>query len=251
MQPDPTTRFSSRVGAYERFRPSYPKELIELARRECGLAPPSRIADIGCGTGLLARAILETGCEVVGVEPNADMRAAGERGLAGYPNFHSVDGRAEATGLADASIDLVTAGQAFHWFEPAAARAEFDRILKPPCRVLLVWNERRMEPGFMKEYETAIAHYAPEQKRVNVERIADFFGAGEFREAVLPNEQRLDAEGLRGRLASSSYAPEAGTPEFQKLMDAMDALFARHERGGVVTVLYETQVYFGTLRRPS
>lgn len=251
MQTDPTTRFTSRVGAYERYRPSYPPELLALLRRECGLGASSRVADIGCGTGLLARLLLESRAEVFGVEPNAGMREAAERALGGEPKFHSVDGRAEATGLPDASMDLVTAAQAFHWFDPAGARAEFDRILKPPARVALVWNERRMEPGFMEDYEAAIAHYAPEQKRVSAARIASFFAGGEFREALLTNEQRLDAEGLRGRLASSSYAPESGTPEFQRLMEAMDALFARYQRDAQVTVLYETQVYYGTLRRLS
>jgi len=251
MPTDPTTRFTTRVDAYERYRPSYPPELIALAQRECGLTRSSRIADIGCGTGLLTRLLLETGCEVFGVEPNAGMREAGARALEGYATFHSVDGRAEATGLPPASIDLVAAGQAFHWFEPMAARAEFNRILKPPAWVMLVWNERRMEPGFMSEYEAAIAEYAPEQKRVQVSRIASFFEGGVWHEALFANEQRLDAEGLRGRLASSSYAPEKGTPEFDRLMNAMDALFARHQRDGQITVLYETQVYYGTLRRPS
>ena len=251
MQPDPTTRFTSRVGAYERYRPSYPPELLAVLRSECGLCASSRVADIGCGTGILSRLLLESGAEVFGVEPNAGMREAAERALAGHANFHSVDGRAEATRLPDASMDLVTAGQAFHWFEPAGARAEFNRILKPPGRVMLVWNERRMEPGFMADYDAAIAHYAPEQKRVNANRIASFFAGGEFREALLSNEQRLDAEGLRGRLASSSYAPEPGTPGFDRLMEAMDALFARYQRDGQVTVRYETLVYYGTIRRPS
>lgn len=248
MQPDPTTRFSSRVSAYERARPSYPAALLTLAQQECGLTAESSIADIGCGTGLLARLWLEAGCDVFGVEPNADMRQAGERALSGYNRFHSVSGRAEATTLANASVDLVTAGQAFHWFDPEAARTEFRRILKPWGWVILAWNERRREVGFMADYETAIGRYAPEQPRVDHKRIAGFFAGATWREALFPNEQHLDREGLRERLASSSYAPQPGTAEFNALMQAMDRLFESHQRDGQVTILYETQVYYGTWR---
>src|SRR5580658_7790634 len=115
---DPTMRFSTRAEAYARYRPAYPREMIDLLERECGLTPASRIADIGSGTGLLARLFLDFGCEVTGIEPNPEMRAAGEKILAAEPRFRSVDGRAEATGLPDGSVDFVTAGQAFHWFEP-------------------------------------------------------------------------------------------------------------------------------------
>ena len=117
-EPDPTLRFSSRVGHYERYRPGYPKELAALLARECGLEPAARVADIGCGTGLLARVFLEFGCEVTGVEPNPEMRQAGERLLAGQPRFQMAGGRAEATGLAASSVDFITAGQAFHWYQP-------------------------------------------------------------------------------------------------------------------------------------
>jgi SAM-dependent methyltransferase len=248
MHRDPTTRFSSRVEAYERYRPSYPREVPALAERECGLGPDSRVADIGCGPGFLARLFLEAGCEVYGVEPNAEMRQAGERMLGAWPRFHCTAGRAEATGLPDRAVDLITAGQAFHWFEPQSAHHEFRRILKPDGWVMLVWNERRREPGFMAAYEQTIAQYAPEKDRINRQTIADFFRGGTWREACYPNEQRLDAEGLRGRMASSSYAPQPGTAGFDALMKGVDRLFARHQSQGQVTVLYETLVYYGTWR---
>lgn len=246
MQTDPTTRFSIRAAAYERYRPSYPPEVLQLARQACGLTAESRIADIGSGTGLLSRVFLDAGCEVFGVEPNQEMRRTGERLLSSYPRFHSVDARAEATGLPDGSMDLVSAGQAFHWFEPEPARAEFRRILKPGGWILLVWNERRREPGFMEDYEKAIAHYAPETPRVQADTIGKFFRGAEWHHARFTNHQDLDAEGLRGRLASSSYAPRPGTPEFDTLMSAMDGLFERYQHDGLVRILYETDVFYGT-----
>jgi SAM-dependent methyltransferase len=245
MHPDPTTRFSSRVDEYVRYRPSYPREVTALAGRECGLTAASQVADIGSGTGFLARLFLDAGCEVWGVEPNIEMRQAGENILRAYSRFHSVAGRAEATGLPDDSADLVIAGQAFHWFEPESARTEFRRILKQEGGVMLVWNERRLGPGFMADYEAAIAQYAPERPRVSPGQIAHFFRGGRWQEAQFSNEQRLDAAGLRGRLASSSYAPQPGTPEMEEAMQITDRLFARYQRQGEVTLLYDTLVYYG------
>src|ERR1039457_822300 len=153
MSPDPTQRFSSRVEDYIRYRPSYPAEVIAYLERECGLTPQSRVADIGSGTGLLSELFLRFGCEVTGVEPNAEMRAAGERLLAAWLRFPSVNGRAETTTLPDRRAGLVSAGQAFHWFDSDAARAEFLRILEPGGWVALVWNERLVSEGFLADYE--------------------------------------------------------------------------------------------------
>src|SRR5436190_381607 len=114
---DPRKRFSSRVEAYAKYRPGYPAGVIELFQRECGLKPGASVADIGSGTGIFSELLLKTGVTVYGVEPNADMRAAAEKSLATYPGFHSVDGSGEQTGLPDASIDLVTCAQAFHWLD--------------------------------------------------------------------------------------------------------------------------------------
>lgn len=247
MDHDPTRRFSVRVDAYTRYRPSYPAEVAVLAERECGLRAGQAVADIGCGTGLLARLFLERDCDVFGVEPNPEMRDAGRKALAGETRFHSIDGRAEATTLARASVDFVTAGQAAHWFEADAARAEFGRILKPGGWLMLVWNERRREPGFMSEYETLIARHAPERSRIDTARISRLFGGSGWRMAGFDHQQTLDAEGLRGRVASSSYTPLPGTAEFRALMAEVDALFARHQREGRVTIAYDTEVYYGRL----
>ena len=204
------------------------------------------MADIGCGTGILSRLLLEAGAEVFGVEPNPEMRQAGRRILGDEPRFHSIEGRAEATTLPDASIDLVTAAQAFHWFDPEPARAEFRRILKPRGWVALIWNERLQSAGFMDRYEAAIREYAPEHPRIRPGDIADFFRGGVWRLAKFPNQQLLDREGLHGRLASSSYAPFPGTPGFQTLTAELDGLFDAYQRDGYVTVLYETSLFYGS-----
>jgi SAM-dependent methyltransferase len=252
MESDPTKRFSSRVEDYIRYRPSYPAEVISWLARECGLTAQSRVADIGSGTGILARLFLDFGCRVFAVEPNADMRAGAERQLADEPRFHSIEGRAEATALPDASVDLVTAGQSFHWFDPAAARAEFRRILRPGGWVVLIWNERLVTAGFLADYEDLLQRLSTDYGRVDHRQIGDeaigrFFAHDSWRVASFPNHQDFDWEGIRGRLLSSSYAPLPGSPKFAPMMEELEAIFAKYHQGGHVKVVYETKMYVGQL----
>ena len=244
METDPTRRFSYRADVYARHRPSYPPGLTGLLQKECGLGAHSRVADIGCGTGLLAERFLELGCEVFGVEPNAEMRAAGARMLAGYPRFRPVEGRAETTTLPDAAVDFVTAGQAFHWFDAAAVHFEFGRIRKPGGHLVLVWNERAEGGGFQAAYDALVRRYAPEVNRIREEDITRVFGGPVWRLVKLENRQVLDLEGLQGRLASSSYAPLEGAPGHQEMLDALAEIFAAFQVDGRVTLQYDTLIYF-------
>jgi SAM-dependent methyltransferase len=249
----PTARFSSRVENYVKYRPGYPAEIVAILAREHRLAPASVVADVGSGTGFFARLFLENGNPVVGVEPNREMREAGDRVLAAYPRFRSVDGTAEATTLPDASVDFVTAGQAFHWFDRAQARVEFSRILRPGGSVVLAWNDRRVECSvFLEKYERLLHmcgtdYGAVRQAECDDDVVRAFFGPQDVRRYALPGRQVFDFEGLRGRLLSSSYAPEEGHPNHALMMAELAALFAEHQQGGVVTFEYETRVYCGHL----
>jgi SAM-dependent methyltransferase len=252
MESDPTKRFSSRVEDYIRYRPSYPPAVISWLASECGLTPQSCIADIGSGTGILTKLFLDLGCEVFAVEPNAGMRAGAERQLAGNARFHSVEGRAEATTLPDACCDFVTAGQAFHWFDPPAARDEFRRILKPGGWVMLMWNERLVPPGFLAEYEDLLQRLSTDYGRVDHRRIDSaeitrFFGAPAWRSAEFPNHQDFDWDGLRGRLLSSSYAPLPGSEKYPEMMEQLEAIFSKYQQDGRVKVMYETKMYVGQI----
>lgn len=250
---NPTERFTSRVENYVRYRPSYPHAAVELLAAECGLPREALVADIGSGTGLLAERFLAAGYRVVGVEPNAAMRAAGDQLLAGYPRFSSVAGTAEATTLADQSVDLVTAGQAFHWFDQPRARHEFARVLRPGGFVALIWNERRADSTpFLAEYEQLLRDYSPDYPVVNHRQIdeatiAVFFSPGSYALRSYENAQRFDLAGARGRLLSSSYAPEAGHPNHQPMLDALAASFERHQSGGTIAFEYDTKIYYGRL----
>jgi SAM-dependent methyltransferase len=248
---DPTRRFSSRVAQYVQHRPGYPPELIELLAAECGLTVDSLVADIGSGTGLLAHPLLAHGCRVFGVEPNREMRMAGEQLLADFARFTSVDGTAEATGLPTQSVDLITAGQAFHWFDRARAHSEFARILRPSGWVVLVWNDRRTtSTPFLVAYEQLLERYATDyaqvsHKRIDEATIGSFFAPGSWNRRVFENRQLFDFAGLQGRLLSSSYTPEPGQPGHQPMIAALRAAFDAHQEAGRVAFEYDTTVYYG------
>jgi SAM-dependent methyltransferase len=251
---DAKQRFSNRVADYIRYRPKYPVETLELLRKECGLRPEHVIADIGSGTGFLSELFLKNGNRVIGVEPNAEMRAGGKEYLREYTNFQSVAGSAETTGIADSSVDFVTAGQAFHWFEPEGSRQEFLRILKPDGWLVVMWNDRRMdEARLAREYEDLLVRYGIEYARVKdayPERksLQEFFRSENVGERDLPNFQELDHEGFRGRLMSSSYAPMLGHANFDPMMAGLEKIFRAHERNGIVRMEYFTRIYFGQLK---
>jgi SAM-dependent methyltransferase len=250
---DPTLCFGPRTADYERARPGYPAALVPWLMQRCGLGPGDAVADIGSGTGLFARELLQAGLAVHAVEPNAPMRRAAERGLAAHPGFFSHDGRAEASGLLPRSVALVTAAQSFHWFEADAARAEFARILAPRGRIALVWNVRRVDTPFLRDYEDMLLRLSPAYRRrggpqhASLAGIAAFFAPHDFEQAHFGQVQRFDRAGLHQRLFSSSYAPPPGRPGHAQLAAACDAVFAAHARQGQVEFPYDTQLYLGPL----
>ena len=250
---DPTLRFSNRVENYVRYRPHYPGEILEHLRTDCGLTPASIIADIGSGTGFLAKQFLANGNPVFGIEPNREMREAGERLLQNFPNFTSLDASAEETTLLSASVDLITAGQAFHWFDRKRCREEFKRILRPRGWVVLIWNDRRTDSTpFLIEYEDLLQTFgtdyaAVDHKRIDARVLRDFFGEPPIRK-TLPNYQHFDLPSLTGRLLSSSYVRDAKEPGYAEMLDAMAKLFKLHQKDGRVTLEYDTLVYYGRIQ---
>lgn len=250
---NPTERFSTRVENYIKYRPDYPADVLDLLRADCGLTESAVVADVGSGTGILTRRLLPAAHHVYGVEPNREMRVAGEQLLKGYVNFTSVAATAEATKLPDQSVDLITAGQAFHWFDRLRARSEFKRILKPDGRVALIWNSRRTAATpFLRGYEQLLQDYATDYAQVDhtnigAEEIAAFFAPNRPQLAVFENLQVFDFDGLRGRLLSSSYAPEPGHPNHEPMLEALRRLFDTHQTGGRVQFEYDTEISYGSL----
>jgi SAM-dependent methyltransferase len=249
---DPTQRFSSRVDNYVRYRPGYPAVVLHLLKKMCGLTPDSMIADIGSGTGIFTRMLLENGNRVFGVEPNTDMRLAAEKLLASFPRFTSVAGAAEVTTLADHSVDFITVAQAAHWFDRDRARREFIRILKPGGWTVLLWNERRTDSTpFLCEYEQLLLTYGTDYQEVRHERttaeISAFFAPSEFQQRVFHMSQEFDYAGLEGRLLSSSYTPQPNDAKYASMLRELRRIFEAHQAEGRVAVEYDTRVYYGQL----
>ena len=248
-----TARFSDRVDDYVRYRPDYPPALIEWLQSEQGVDANWRVADVGAGTGISSKMFLDAGYRVTAVEPNAPMRAAAERWLQAYGNFDAIDGRADATGLPDASVDLVTVAQAFHWFDEETTRREFARILRPRGLAAIWWNSRRLTgTRFLEGYEALLQEFGTDYASV-AERYTDdarmraWFGAGFRGSASFEHAQRLDFEALRGRLMSSSYAPQAGHPRHEPMLHALRELFDRCAEHGTVSFDYDTRIFAGHL----
>jgi len=249
---DPTKRFSNRVEAYVKCRPRYPPKIIPLLQRECGLRSDSIVADIGSGTGFLSELFLKNGNRVFRIEPNAEMRAAGEQLLAQYANFTSINATAEATTLADASVDFVTAGQAFHWFDRDSARREFARILKPGGWVVIAWNGFRPEKTpVVAGYHSVLLRYGTDYRDVRREiedtYVETFFAPGRCSVARFEFQQAFDFEGFKGRLLSASYAPQPGAPEYQPMIDDLRKVFDENQQNGTVAFDYDAEVYYGRL----
>jgi SAM-dependent methyltransferase len=247
-----TSRFSDRVENYVRYRPGYPPAVMHALRAECGLEPSHMVADIASGTGIWTRMLLENGNSVFGVEPNAGMRDAGERLLAGFPRFTSIAGTAEGTTLANQSVDFVTAAQAAHWFDRERARHEFVRILKPRGWLVLLWNERLVDSTkFLRDYEQLLLTYGTDYQDVRHERTTDavheFYGHAPFQERVFPMRQEFDYSGVEGRLLSSSYAPGPEHPQHAPMLRELRRIFDACAVGGRVAFEYKTRMYFGRL----
>ncbi len=246
----PVDRFSSRAENYAKYRPTYPPEIVDILISKCNLTTESVIADVGSGTGFLSEIFLRNGNRVIGVEPNAPMRELAERNLAEYPKFQSVAASAEATTLAPRSVDIITAAQAFHWFDRERSKQEFIRILKPGGWVVLTWNERKLDStSFLNDYEQLLLEFGTDYQEVRHENtskvIADFFAPNEFHLETLENFQHFDLEALKGRVCSSSYTPEPGDPRFDPMMKKLEKLFERHNQRGIVSFEYATTVYYG------
>ncbi|HYW74927.1 MAG TPA: class I SAM-dependent methyltransferase [Pyrinomonadaceae bacterium] len=249
---DPTKRFTNRVENYLKFRPRYPREILPLLESECGLTPAAVVADIGSGTGFLTELFLQHGNQVFGVEPNAEMRSAGERLLEKYDSFTSVDGTAEATRLPGNAIDLIAVGQAFHWFDQAAAKVEFQRILTPAGWVMLVWNGFSIETSaVVRGYHELLLKFGTDYRKVSSEidmcDIDSFFSPKQYRRARFPYRQTFDFEGFKGRLLSASYAPQPNEPNYPEMIAELQGIFEANEKDGKVDFDYETAIYYGQL----
>jgi SAM-dependent methyltransferase len=250
---DSKERFSGRSEDYAKYRPHYPQEITRFLEREFGLRKSWIIADMGCGTGLSSEPFLKAGCRVIGIEPNAEMRAAANKAYREETRFRAVDGSAEESGLPGKSVDLYVAGQAFHWFKVSEASREAKRILKPPRRALLMWNDRLASASpFMYEFCVFLEKrrdlvHPRRRSDPDGEDFNEFFGIDRWKRKKIRHWQDLAWEELEGGLFSASYSPMRGEEEARSMVDEAVRIFSHHESAGIVRMEYETTINYGTI----
>jgi SAM-dependent methyltransferase len=160
---------------------------------------------------------------------------------------------AEATTLPAHDVDFISAGQSFHWFDRARVGAEFARILRPQGWLVLIWNERRIDSTpFLRAYEQLLRTYSPEyaqvdHKQVDLDIIQAVFPTTAFKTRSFDNQQWFDLAGVKGRLMSSSYAPEADHPNHAPMLAELAAIFEAYQRNGQIVFEYDTRVNYGQL----
>ncbi len=245
--------FSDKVADYVASRPDYPAALFDTLQSHCVLQPAARVADVGAGTGLLSRGLLQRGWRVVGVEPNAPMRAAAEHFLAGHAGYQSADGSAESMPLKDSSVDLVTAAQSFHWFDVDAARSECLRVLNDRGQVALIWNDRRGDDPLHTKLDAIFAEFGGAKRVAIVDQggrsdVPRFFGDATSQEWTWPHEHRLGAAGLASLVFSRSYMPARDSAAGRAAMQRVAMLFKELAVGGSVAVRYTTLAIVGRPR---
>ncbi len=251
---DNIKRFTRRVDVYRRYRSRYPREVLGLLRAHCGLTPTSVIADIGSGTGMLAEVFLENGNKVFAIEPNSEMRSACKELEASYSGLCCVDGTAEVTTLPERSVNILTAGRAFHWFNHDQCRSEFIRILRPDGWVMFadLGRQKGTEP-LLQDFEDLLMRYGSDYAATRAkfdmeEACRKFFLNCEMHHAEFLGIQELNYDELEGQTLSFSVIPLPGDPGYPAMRRALQAYFARYQSEGRVPVPTDCTIYFGRLR---
>jgi len=244
--------FTGRAEEYAKYRPGYPEQIVTLLEHKIEFDQSKDIADVGCGTGRLSRVFLNNGNLVFGVEPNEEMRTMSEKLLNKFINFISVEGTAEVTMLATSSVDVVTVGQAFHWFDLKKTKKEFKRVLRKDGYVVIVWNERKNGSQVMKAVNKILLsldqeHEEAEKNLVDKNLLNTFYGVEKVNTSTFPNFQMLDLAGLKGRIRSISYVPSEGE-ENKRVMNEIKDVFEKFNNGGMVKIEYDTKVFWGKLK---
>jgi SAM-dependent methyltransferase len=245
-------RFSDRVARYLKYRPTYPPTLGQLLALKAGFHSGKIIADIGSGTGFSSLLLLENGCKVLGIEPNAEMRSAAEQLLSHHNHFKSIAATANETGLPTSSVDGILCAQSFHWFEPAAAKSEFQRIARPGARLALVWYDRDEQYPFQKAYGEFIRQFATDyhlvdHQLIQEDDVAAIFAPQQFLKFSLSHAQHLDLDGLIGRTLSCSYMPNEHSSVYVEMLNALEALFSKFEENGMIIFAYSLRIYIGLI----
>jgi ubiquinone/menaquinone biosynthesis C-methylase UbiE len=250
---DNTERFTGRAEVYDRYRQRYPAEaVVRLLREWCGLAPEWTVADVGAGTGMLSEIFLESGNRVLAVEPNAQMRRACERLAEAWPKLEVINATAEVTSIPSASVEMVAAGRAFHWFDKDRALAEFRRVLKPGGWLVLVSAGRAHDANpqavaFERLLTECGMGYSSERYGARVHDRTEGIFSGEVHQAEIAGEQQFDWDAFRGNVMSLSAVPREGDVGYERFQDALRVYFGDYSVDGVLTMATKSRVTAGRI----
>lgn len=239
-----------RIDYYQKNRPSYPQEILSILKNRYGVHESQYVADVACGSGLFSKLMLKNHFEVIGVEPDEQMRDRAIQRLGKYEHFQLIEGTAASTGLPDNCVDMITVAQAFHWFDTPQTVKEFCRILKPGGLILLLWNERKTDHDlFHQEYESLLWDYAVDYDRslhrsYPMDRIKHLFPSFSLRCHKLRNSQEMNLQSLMGRLESAHYCPPLEHPSYLPLMEGVKELYQSYKENGKIRLEHQCKIYF-------
>lgn len=244
-------RFTGKAEVYSKYRPSYPARIIDEIEDELGESTYRRVADIGAGTGLFTKLLLDRGYEVVAVEPKKEMREVAEIYLEDYEKIEILGSMAEDTKIAENSIDLVTVAQAFHWFDKSKFREECKRILKQDGKIALIWNSRDYNSILVRELSAVCTKFCPKFKGFsggidNEPEVFDNFFE-EYRQVEINNPLQYNLEEFIGRNLSGSYAPKSGEKNYKPFVEAIKQVFDKYSKYGKVILPNVVRVYMGKI----
>ncbi len=247
-----TDKFTGLAGYYNASRPAYSNELIDALYKNYGFCANSTIADIGSGTGKFASQLLERGSMVYCVEPNADMMNTAIVRLKCYDRFIPVSGGADNTGLSDNCVDYITAAQSFHWFNPDTFKKECKRILKKDGLVCLIWNVHDMSCDINLESCSLYQKYCPDFKGFSngihddTSPIKGFFNR-KYEYIQYENPILYDRDKFLSRSLSASYTLKPNDPKYDEYCQALNDLFNKYEKDGIVTIKNYSCAYIGRI----
>lgn len=247
-------RYSSKTDDYAKYRPNFPNEIVEFLYSNDFINSNSIIADIGSGTGRFTRLLLEKGNKVYGVERNDEMRAKAEQLLSQYSNFISIRGSAEETVLTDNTIDLITAAQAFHWFNKEKCLSEFKRIIKKNGKVLILWDDFLTNyNNFSIEYGKVLNKYRivelgqMEKRFTRTEMISDFFRNNKYETLSFTHEIYQNFNSIKGGALSASFTPKPDEVNYKPFLLELQEVFEKFQSEGKVLTAFQTICYLGKI----
>jgi SAM-dependent methyltransferase len=227
VHPSAAKGFGVAADAYERGRPTFPPEALAALVRGTGIGPGSVIVDLAAGTGKLTRHLVPIAAEVLAVEPVDAMRRQLERAV---PGARTVGATAEAMPFADASVDVVTVAQAFHWFDAPRALDEIARVLRIGGSLGIIWNIRDERVAWVADLTRIMEPYrgdTPTHRTGAWRRaVEDDPRFTPLVERSFPSEQHLSPDGVVDRVTSVSFIAALSDAERGSVEARVRALLA-------------------------